>query len=152
MEGLQVARGARQGAVDATDGLAGGSRHALVTVRDSTKISRESEDRGPAGRSERNPTAPVRRTRGRRAEDRAQRGPADPVTVILMAGLVAEVIVPWVAIGLSDWLVFDMPAWSLWLVFGVPPALIVPAALIRWALQVWSRQPVRVRASVQQGR
>ncbi|HEY1931704.1 MAG TPA: hypothetical protein VGG99_06825 [Acetobacteraceae bacterium] len=46
---------------------------------------------------------------------------------------------PWAIIWLSDALVFDVPAWSLWLIFGVPAALAFLAVLIEWTVQAWLR-------------
>jgi hypothetical protein len=58
---------------------------------------------------------------------------ANPIVVILCVGLVAEIILPWAAIWLSDALFFDIPAWSLWLLFGVSPAFSLVAILMHWA-------------------
>ena len=70
-----------------------------------------------------------------------------PVIIILSTGLAAEVILPWVAIWLSDTLFFDIPAWSLWLLFGVPPAVSLMVVLVHWAWRIsaqhLSRLPVR---------
>ena len=37
----------------------------------------------------------------------------NPVVPILGTGLVAEFVLPWMLIGLSDMFLFDTPAWSL---------------------------------------
>ena len=65
------------------------------------------------------------------------------IIVIFCTGLVAEFILPWAVIWLSDMLFFDIPGWSLWLLFGGPPALSLLAMLIHWALRTWSKQPLR---------
>ena len=65
---------------------------------------------------------------------RARRGPAGAVMLILLAGLALEAILPWVVLWLSDVFFFDTPAWSRWLVFGVPPALSVLVVLLYRAL------------------
>ena len=66
-----------------------------------------------------------------------------PIIVIFCIGLMAEFILPWAVIWLSDMLFFDIPGWSLWLLFGGPPALSLLAMLIHWALRTWSKQPLR---------
>ena len=66
-----------------------------------------------------------------------------PIIVIFFVGLMAEFILPWAVIWLSDMLFFDIPGWSLWLLFGGPPALSLLAMLIHWALRTWSKQPLR---------
>ena len=38
-------------------------------------------------------------------------------------GAAAEVILPWALLELSNHFIFDIPPWSLWLVFGGPPAI-----------------------------
>jgi hypothetical protein len=53
------------------------------------------------------------------------------MTVILGAGMVAEFILPWALIGLSDLFLFDTPAWSTWAVFGTPPVITLVAVLGR---------------------
>jgi hypothetical protein len=66
-----------------------------------------------------------------------------PIIVIFCSGLMAEFILPWAVIWLSDTFFFDIPGWSLWLLFGAPPALSLLAMLIHWALRTWSKQPLR---------
>ena len=73
----------------------------------------------------------------------------DPIIVIFCAGLIAEFILPWAAIWLSDIFFFDIPVWSLWLLFGSPPALSLLAMLIHWAL--WTRPKHPFRAWVGKG-
>ena len=60
-----------------------------------------------------------------------------PVIVIFCIGLMAEFILPWTVIFLSNMFVFDIPGWSVWLIFGCPPALSVAAALSHWGLRTW---------------
>jgi hypothetical protein len=67
----------------------------------------------------------------------------NPIIVIFCAGLMAEFILPWAIIWFSDIFFFDIPAWSLWLLFGSPPALSLLAMLIHWALWTWPKQPFR---------
>jgi hypothetical protein len=74
---------------------------------------------------------------------RAAPEPIDPTTVILFTGLVAEVIVPWAVIWLSDLFFFDVPAWSQSIIFGGPPALGLLAMLIHLDLRRWSKQLLR---------
>jgi hypothetical protein len=64
-----------------------------------------------------------------------------PIIVICCIGLMAEFILPWAVIWLSDMFVFGIPGWSLWLLFGGPPALSVAAVLIYLALRTWLKQP-----------
>jgi hypothetical protein len=60
-----------------------------------------------------------------------------PIIVIGCTGLMAEFILPWAAIWLSNMFFFDIPGWSLWLLFGGPPVLSLAAVLIHWALRTW---------------
>jgi hypothetical protein len=62
----------------------------------------------------------------------------NPIIVIFCAGLMAEFILPWAVIWFSDIFFFDIPAWSLWLLFGSSPAISLLAMLIHWAL--WNGQ------------
>jgi membrane protein implicated in regulation of membrane protease activity len=66
-----------------------------------------------------------------------------PIIVIFCIGLMAEFIIPWAVIWLSDMFFFDIPGWSLWLLFGGSPALSLLAMLIHWALRTRSKQPLR---------
>jgi hypothetical protein len=75
-----------------------------------------------------------------------------PIIVIFCVGLMAEFILPWAVIWLSDMFFFDIPGWLLWLLFGGPPALSLLAMLIHWALRTWSKQPLRTRGHELQGR
>jgi hypothetical protein len=52
-----------------------------------------------------------------------------PIFVLFCTGLMAEFILPWAVIWLSDTFLFDIPGWSLWLLFGGPPALSLLAML-----------------------
>jgi hypothetical protein len=62
-----------------------------------------------------------------------------PIFVLFCTGLMAEFILPWAVIWLSEMFFFDIPGWSLWLLFGGPPALSLLAMLIHWALRTWSK-------------
>jgi hypothetical protein len=75
-----------------------------------------------------------------------------PIIVIFCIGLMAEFILPWAVIWLSDMFFFDIPGWSLRLLFGGPPALSLLATLIHWALRTWSKQPPRAWGHELQGR
>jgi membrane protein implicated in regulation of membrane protease activity len=75
-----------------------------------------------------------------------------PIIVIFCIGLMAEFILPWAVIWLSDMFFFDIPGWSLWLLFGGSPALSLLAMLIHWALRKWSKTPLRARGHELQGR
>jgi hypothetical protein len=68
-------------------------------------------------------------------ENAMLRDRTSPIIVICCAGLMAEVILPWAVIWLSDMFFFEIPGWSLWLLFGGPPALSLAAVLIHWALR-----------------
>ena len=61
----------------------------------------------------------------------------NPIAVICFTGLVAEFVLPWAVIWLSDMFFLDIPKWSLWLLFGGPPALSLAAVLIHLALRTW---------------
>ena len=54
-----------------------------------------------------------------------------PTITILVAGLILEVALPWAVMWLSDVFCFDIPGWSLWLVFGGPAVASFAAALAR---------------------
>jgi hypothetical protein len=81
------------------------------------------------------PAASAQRGRHEARTQKAPGGAADLAIGALLAGLAAEVVVPWAVIWLSNVLIFDIPAWSLWLVFGVPAPLTFSAALILWVLR-----------------
>ena len=93
-----------------------------------------------------------RRKRHGTREFQAVRGPVDPIVVTLVTGLAVEVVLPWAVIWLSNMLYFDVPAWSLWLIFGVPPALTLLAVLVLGAHRFLGRQPMRVAMPARQGR
>lgn len=57
------------------------------------------------------------------------------MTVILGAGMIAELVLPWALIGLSDLFLFDTPAWSVWAVFVTPPMITLVAVLTRLAIR-----------------
>ena len=65
------------------------------------------------------------------------------IFVVVCTGLIAEYILPWAAIWLSDIFFFDIPPWLLWLLIGGPLAFSLLAILIHWALRRWSKQPFR---------
>lgn len=71
--------------------------------------------------------------------------PTDPVRVILFTGMVAEVILPWAVIWLSDMFFFDVPVWSQWVIFSGPAVLSLLAMLVYWDLRTWSKQARRAR-------
>jgi hypothetical protein len=54
-------------------------------------------------------------------ENVMSRAKPSPIIVIFCVGLMAEFILPWAVIWLSDMFFFDIPGWSLWLLFGAPP-------------------------------
>lgn len=114
MQDLPMTRGAGQDA----DASVRGTRYPSVAVRATTRIGSQAPARG-TGRTPHTP--------GPRYD------PAGPAILILGAVLAAEVILPWAAIWLSDLLVCDIPTWSLWLMFGAPPALGLLAAAIHRA-------------------
>ncbi len=63
----------------------------------------------------------------------------NPVVLILSAGLIAEITLPWIAVWLSDTFFLDVPPWALWALFGVPPVLTLLAMLVHWAARVCMR-------------
>jgi hypothetical protein len=118
MENVRAERGVRQEADDSSGASASGRRYPSVAVRTVTRIGHQSGSRSLVE-------------------------PIDPAFVILSIGLAAELALPWAVIWLSDIFFFDIPAWSRWVVFGVPAALSVLATLIYWALRKRSKQPAR---------
>ena len=76
----------------------------------------------------------------------------DITSVVVCTGLMAQLILPWAAIWLSDIFFFDVPAWSPWVLFGGPPALSLLAMLIHWDLRTWSKQPRRASVSARRAR
>jgi hypothetical protein len=76
---------------------------------------------------------------------RAAQEATDLVVVILFTGLVAEVILPWAVIWLSDMFFFDVPAWSQWVIFGGPAVLSLLAMPVYWDLRTWPKQARRAR-------
>jgi hypothetical protein len=148
VEDLHVAQDARQDAGDRTG--ARRRRQPPAAARDTTRTGRQQKGHADAGLTDWNSAASSRRKRRRPLKYGAPRGAAAPIIVTLLVGLAAEVVLPWAVIWLSDMLVIDVPTWSLWLVFGVPPALTFLAVLIQWALKAWLRQPLRVTVPTQQ--
>jgi len=67
----------------------------------------------------------------------------DITSVVVCTGLMAQFILPWAAIWLSDIFFFDIPPWLLWLLIGGPLAFSLLAILIHWALRRWSKQLFR---------
>ena len=67
----------------------------------------------------------------------------DITSVVVCTGLMAQLILPWAAIWLSDIFFFDIPPWLLWLLIGGPLAFSLLAILIHWALRRWSKQLFR---------
>jgi hypothetical protein len=129
-----------------------GKRYPSIAVRAMTKIGRQSGDRGPIRRVEWEPTTSIRQASHQSVTYRPRSGAIDPVIVILLTGLAAEMILPWVVLWLSDVFFFDIPAWSQWLVFGFSPALTVLAVLTHWALRTRRTQASRAWVSRRQGR
>jgi hypothetical protein len=145
---LYVAPGVGHYADDRTEGAERRRRHSTAALGGN---GHHPENRVQAGRGEW--AAPVY-ARRRRREPRLYQAPggaANPIIVTLLAGLAAEVVSPWAVIWLSDALVFDIPPWSLWLVFGVPAVLTLFAVLIQWVLRTWSRQAARAAVPARQG-
>lgn len=139
MANLLFAPCARQDADDRTGWEERGKRHPPAASHDPTRSDHRSEGRRDPGRSEWIPAGSGRREWHEACRQQAPSAAADPILVTLLAGLVAEMAVPWAIIWLSDALVFDVPAWSLWLIFGVPAALAFLAVLIEWTVQAWLR-------------
>jgi hypothetical protein len=81
------------------------------------------------------PTPPMPDAEPLRAEIAATSAPTSPAVLILGAGAVAEFVLPWALIGLSDLFLFDTPAWSVWTAFASPPAITLAALLAYHALK-----------------
>ena len=64
---------------------------------------------------------------------------------ICAVGSVAEVVLPWGLLELSNRFIFDIPPWSLWLVFGGPPALACLTFAIDLMVRVVRRNTARGR-------
>jgi hypothetical protein len=118
---------------------AGGRRYPPNTVRFRSKPVHRSGV-GSEMRTERKAPVFIPAKRKKSAMDRVRAEPAGVVMSILCAGLAIEAILPWVVIWLSDVFLFDIPAWSFWLVFGAPPALGVLALGLYYAVVAGSRQ------------
>lgn len=63
-----------------------------------------------------------------------------PIGTIILLGSALEAAIPWLAMWLSDVLVFDIPRWALWPLFGAPPTLTICAALGYWFLKACARR------------
>jgi hypothetical protein len=81
------------------------------------------------------PTLSVGGAEPLRAEIAATSAPTSPAVLILGAGAVAELVLPWALIGLSDLFLFDTPTWSVWTAFASPPAITLAALLTYHALK-----------------
>jgi len=127
---------------DITDSVepARGRRYPPNGVRFRSKQVRRSGDTGPVMRAQRRSAASIPASRQKPTLDQVWGGPAGAVMVILCAGLALEAILPWAVIWLSDVFLFDIPAWSYWLVFSVPPLLSVLALGLYQALRAESWQ------------
>lgn len=143
MENLRVGRGAKHEARHRIDELAFGRRSASSAAPVIPRTSHRSGEAGPATPSEWSATASIRPAFPISLTYRARRRPANPTLVILGIGLVAELVVPWAVIWLSDMFVFDIPDWSRWLVFGSPLALSLVAVLTYRAFRALSKRSVR---------
>ena len=112
------------------------AEHCSLQEQAGSPIRRLARKCGRSGRLQ----SPFRRSVKKPAMDRVRAEPAGVVMLILCAGLAIEAILPWVVIWLSDVFLFDIPAWSCWLVFGAPPALGVLALGLYYAVGAGSRQ------------
>ncbi len=60
-----------------------------------------------------------------------------PLTAVIVplctAALAAEVLLPWCLVWLSDRFLFDIPGWSLWLVFAGPHVAGLGVISWQWA-------------------
>jgi hypothetical protein len=84
------------------------------------------------------------------AQNQASAQPPGPGIAIVGIGMAAESFFPWALIWSSDIFLFDVPAWSLWLVFGGPLTFTILALIVYWASRT---HPLRVsRAMVGAGR
>jgi hypothetical protein len=152
MEDLRVARSARQDTDDIKGEGTRPRRQPGVAVRRTPGGGGQPEDHPRAGRDDGKPAASGRRKRLGPREYRALLGPVNPMIVTLLAGLTASVVLPWAVFWLSDVLGFDIPAWSLWLIFGVPPALTFLAAMIQCAPRILGRRRMRATIPARRGR
>jgi hypothetical protein len=117
-----------------------GRRYPAGAVRFRSKPVRQSGDVGSVMRVERKSAVSASANRRKPATDRGRSGPAAAVVLIFCVGLALEVALPWAVIWLSDVFLFDIPAWSRWLVFAAPMALSVLALLVYEVLGTRSRQ------------
>jgi hypothetical protein len=116
------------------------------------ELKRRSGIAGSAKRNDRDGAPHVHQARQVPVARQSRRRSADPVPVILAAGLAAEMVLPWAVIWLSDVFMFDTPDWLRWAIFGAPPALGFLAALTYWVARARSRQPVPAWTAARQGR
>jgi hypothetical protein len=107
---------------------------------------------GSRGRIERRLAPPVQPAGNASVQHQARilpPGPPRPEIAILGIGMAAEVILPWVLILISDIFLFDVPAWSQWLVFGGPLALTLPALIVYRASRPWALPAARPLTSAE---
>lgn len=135
MANLRAEHGVRQGYRYRPEGLALGRRYRFGAASSMPTMRYQSGNPGPVTRSERIPETSIRPVRGRPLTFQARREQTDLIIILLCIGLVAEAVLPWMAISLSDMFVFDIPVWSRWLVFGAPPVLSLLAVLIHIAVR-----------------
>jgi hypothetical protein len=84
-------------------------------------------------------------------ENAVLRERTSPIIVIFCIGLMAEFILPWAVIWLSD--MFSLISWdSRYGSFWRSPALSLLVTLIHWALWTWPKQPPRAWGHELQGR
>ena len=112
-----------------------GRRYPPGALRFRSNQGRQFAGMGPVMRAERLSTVAISARTRRPPVDRAQEQQAGAVTAILGVGLALEALVPWAMIWLSDAFVFDVPAWSRWVVFGAPLVLSIVALGLYLALR-----------------
>lgn len=85
---------------------------------------------GSKGRIERKLAPPVQPAGNSSIQHQAGIQQPGPEIAIVGIGMAAEMILPWILIWISDVFLFDVPAWSQWLVFGGPVAFTVLALIV----------------------
>jgi hypothetical protein len=130
MEYLRIDQWMAQEIGDRRDASRPNARRLVGPSRARTKVAGPLHFGASKGRIERKLAPPVQSAGNTSVQHQARIQPPVPEIAIVGIGMAAEVILPWILIWISDVFLFDVPAWSQWLVFGGPLAFTVLALIV----------------------
>jgi hypothetical protein len=130
MENLRMDQLMAQDVGDRRDASRPNRRYLVDPSRVRAKVGGPLHVGGSRGRIERKLALPVQPAGNASVQHQARIQPPGPEIAIVGIGMAAEAILPWVLILISDIFLFDVPAWSLWVVFGGPLAFTLVALIV----------------------